>query len=476
MRIKTYLLTASFILSVSAGALAQEISTERIRGHIASLAETSVSDRKAGGPGGEAAAQYIADIFAEAGLQPFFAGQYIDDFTAAPLVGSAHATYRNVAGIIYGSSYQLDGEYIVVGAHYDYSGPGEQALTVVEDNTSGVAALLELAYALKECSPGRNIVVAAFDGFELGLLGSRRFVAEGTIPAENISFMVDLQRIGNMPGDRILYLHAENFTRRDMDYFLESCKPFGVAVEQNAYGRRTDTEPFSSAGIPTVHISTWPEPEADAEVFTETIDPDVLTDVTRVVAEAICGLSSAPDVGAEAGKAAEDEKRGFFFEGGVTASAGSGFVRHSQDKVRGKTMFSYGAGLYGQLNISYFALRSEVQFVHSGSRYTAGNIHMNSVVVPVSLVAQTPRYLFGSVHLFVGGYYRYTFSGKEGGVKMDFANQWYRNGAGIQWGIGLKFRRFGLEVNNRYGLTDMLRGGNGKLTERATYGTISYKF
>ncbi|MCC8034677.1 MAG: M28 family peptidase [Rikenellaceae bacterium] len=476
MRTKTYLLCAALILSVSASGYSQEISKERLREYISALRGNSGVERKAGSPGSEEAAEYIAGKFAEAGLQPFFAGQYIDEFTAEPLVGSAHKTYRNVAGIIYGNSYQLDGEYIVVGAHYDYLGQGESPATVVEDNTSGVAALLEMAFALKECAPGRNVIFAAFDGFELGLLGSRRFVAEGTIPPENIVLMVDLQRVGSMPEQEILYSYARHLTQKEADYFVEACKPLTLTVNPDGYGRRSDTEPFASAGIPAIHISSGPEPEAQSGVYTETIDPETLAQVTRAVADAVCELSNAPSLGAESGKTAEDRKRRFFIEGGITASAGSSFVRDSDAKTRGKTMFSYGAGLYGQINLSYFALRPQVEFIRSGSRYSGGNIHMNSVVVPVSFVAQTPRYLFGSVHIFVGGYYRYTFSGKEAGVEMDFSDQWYRNGAGIQWGIGLKFRRFGLEVNNRYGLTDMLRSGSGKLTERATYGTLSYKF
>ncbi|MCD7970039.1 MAG: M28 family peptidase [Alistipes sp.] len=463
MRAKVYL-AAVLVLVVCHSATAQAITGQVLRQRVEAITRLAPEMRTPGSPEGEAVAEYIASVFEQAGLYPFFAGEYIDEFTADPLVGSPRKTYRNVAGIIYGNDLALDGEYIVIGAHYDFIGN--------KDNISGVAALLEMAYSLKECSPGRNIILVAFDGFELGLLGSRNFVAESTVPPDHIAVMVNLQGIGNVvDANRLLYFSVQNITQASVDPFLGGGQPYAMSIKWSDFKGRSDTEPFTTAGIPTVHVSTYPDSyhKGDGE-----LDYEVMQDVASLVSDAVCALANTPNIARE--KRVRGLQRGPLFEGGVSVLAGSSFVRESGEGYRGKTMFSYGAGLYGQLNVSHFGLRPEVQFISSGSRYPDGNIHRRSVAVPVSLVFQSPPSLPVLVHIYAGGYYSYTFKGKYAGDDMDFDSAWYRNSAGIQWGLGIRLNNFGIGVNSRYGLTDLLRNAPGKLTERATYCTLSYKF
>lgn len=98
------------------------------------------------------------------------------DGVPARLVTGAHteqAQTRTVLAELPGSA---DGQVIMLGAHLDsvIDGPG------INDNGSGVAALLEIARALGGTRPLATVRMAFWSGEELGLHGSMRYVA--TLP------------------------------------------------------------------------------------------------------------------------------------------------------------------------------------------------------------------------------------------------------------------------------------------------------
>ena len=99
------------------------------------------------------------------------------------------ARAENVVAILAGKDPNVHNEYIVIGAHYDHLGLGhygtrDQSTAGLihhgaDDNASGTAVLLQLARRLSqiEPKPTRGIVFVAFSAEELGLHGSRHFVA-----------------------------------------------------------------------------------------------------------------------------------------------------------------------------------------------------------------------------------------------------------------------------------------------------------
>ncbi len=112
---------------------------------------------------------------------------------------------RNVLGLIQGTG-QTD-ETIVVGAHYDHLGnvptsDNERTPEIhngADDNASGTAGVLELARVLaRERGLRRNILLIAFSGEELGLLGSKHFVEHPTVPLKGIRAMLNLDMIGRL--------------------------------------------------------------------------------------------------------------------------------------------------------------------------------------------------------------------------------------------------------------------------------------
>lgn len=119
-------------------------------------------------------------------------------------------TVHNVAAYLPGQS----PEYVVIGAHYDHLGLGEQFSLApqeagkthpgADDNASGVAGMLELARWLAALpKQKRGTLFLAFAGEELGLLGSRHWVDNPPLPLENAVAMINLDMIGRLREGKI---------------------------------------------------------------------------------------------------------------------------------------------------------------------------------------------------------------------------------------------------------------------------------
>jgi hypothetical protein len=103
--------------------------------------------------------------------------------TAAVRHGAVES--QNIAAIYPGTDPKLKDEYIVVSAHIDHLGPGFNGAM---DNASGVATVLDTADYLKEthARTRRSILFVIVTGEEKGLLGSKFFAANPTVPAKSI--------------------------------------------------------------------------------------------------------------------------------------------------------------------------------------------------------------------------------------------------------------------------------------------------
>lgn len=102
------------------------------------------------------------------------------------------------------------GQTIVLGAHFDHLGYGEDGNSMIrtgekqihngaDDNASGTAALIELARLLKKTkSPKSNYLFLAFSGEELGLYGSKYFVDNPTMPLDKVNYMINMDMVGRL--------------------------------------------------------------------------------------------------------------------------------------------------------------------------------------------------------------------------------------------------------------------------------------
>lgn len=113
-------------------------------------------------------------------------------------------TVRNVLAYLPGQT----AEYLIIGAHYDHIGLGEQYSMAssqagktphlgADDNASGTAGVLELArWFSKQPRAKRGILFVNFSAEEIGLLGSSYFANNPPRPLENAVAMINLDMIG----------------------------------------------------------------------------------------------------------------------------------------------------------------------------------------------------------------------------------------------------------------------------------------
>lgn len=102
-------------------------------------------------------------------------------------VETEDVTSDNVAGIVRGSDPALADEYVVLSAHLDHLGVGapiggDDIYNGAMDNASGIATLIEAAKVVAAAKPKRSVVFVAVTAEEKGLLGSRYFALNPTVP------------------------------------------------------------------------------------------------------------------------------------------------------------------------------------------------------------------------------------------------------------------------------------------------------
>lgn len=155
---------------------------ERLHPHVAAIA---ASERNVWTPDRlEAAAQHIEASLRESGYT-----------VRSEAVTSGEARVRNVLVDLQGSA--RVGEIVIVGAHYDSvrGAPG------ANDNGSGVAAVLELARALRDWKPERTWRFAFFVNeeppfFASGGMGSQVHARAARARSERIVAMYSIETIG----------------------------------------------------------------------------------------------------------------------------------------------------------------------------------------------------------------------------------------------------------------------------------------
>ncbi|CUT00166.1 M28 family metallopeptidase [Candidatus Kryptobacter tengchongensis] len=102
-------------------------------------------------------------------------------------------TSQNVIGILRGGDEKLKDEFVVITSHHDHLGigkpvNGDSIYNGALDNASGVSAMLAIAKAFSELKvkPRRSVMFIALTAEEAGLLGSRYFAQNPTVPPVKI--------------------------------------------------------------------------------------------------------------------------------------------------------------------------------------------------------------------------------------------------------------------------------------------------
>lgn len=178
------------------------------------------------------------------------------------------SSWYNVVGFVPGR--QID-NLVVVGAHFDHVGKSkEDIFHGADDNASGVAGLIEIArcFAIARKAghiPQRTIVFVAFNGEELGLIGSQAFLRRIS-NKDSIYAMLNMDMIGrrefkNERQDRMFVLgYDQNTTKwkKILDGVRQHVPELGLNFEFSSNHdpellvQRSDQYPFLKEGIPAL--------------------------------------------------------------------------------------------------------------------------------------------------------------------------------------------------------------------------------
>jgi len=210
---------------------------------------------------------------------------------------------KNVMGLIPGDG--STAETVVVGAHYDHLGlrppmrgddPTPQIHNGADDNASGTAGVIELARVIAAGPPGRrNILFIAFDGEEIGLCGSRHFVAHPTVPLEQIRAMLNLDMIGRLRQGKLAVLGTGSAAELP-DLVEQAATPLGLEYRAPAgVADGSDHVSFASRSIPVLFLFTgvhkeYHQPEDDWEL----IDADGAVKVLQLAHQLVMRLANLP--------------------------------------------------------------------------------------------------------------------------------------------------------------------------------------
>lgn len=292
-----------FGLFISATLFAQQFDEGRILSHIKVLASDDLQGRGTGTEGEKIAAEYISKTYKSLKLKPVGKTKtYLQPFE---FKRGAHGegepgTAHNVVGFLDNKA-----EFtIVIGAHYDHLGIGEQGNSLdanpagkihngADDNASGVAGVLELAryFSTNKIKEKYNFVFICFSGEEMGLYGSKYFTENPTLDLTKVNYMINMDMIGRLdPQTKALAVNGTG-TSPVWEPLLQKLASDQLKIKTDSSGiGPSDHTSFYLKNIPALHFFTgahsdYHKPTDDWEKINTKGQADVLTLITKLINE-----------------------------------------------------------------------------------------------------------------------------------------------------------------------------------------------
>lgn len=167
---------------------------------------------------------------------------------------------KNVMAVLPGTS-DSSTNSLVYTAHLDHLGHMGSATYIAgaNDNASGSAMLLDLYKSYYTNRPAYDVVFIWFGAEEAGLVGSKYFVENPLIELESISFLLNLDLMGDaktgitVVNGKVFEDHFAKLSSLNMELaLLEKVKARGPAAN-------SDHHPFYEKGVPSFFIYTTGE-------------------------------------------------------------------------------------------------------------------------------------------------------------------------------------------------------------------------
>jgi hypothetical protein len=173
---------------------------------------------------------------------------------------------RNLIGYIPGSDPALANQYIVIGAHYDHLGiggteslaPGSygQFHVGADDNASGCAAVLSLAWTLNHTTPRSRhpVMICFFDAEEIGTVGSRYLV--DALPEGSVLAMLNFDMVGRLRDNKLIV--GGTGTASEFDGIIDEVNRFAdfdLTKDSGGFGA-SDHMNFTLKKVPSLFFFT----------------------------------------------------------------------------------------------------------------------------------------------------------------------------------------------------------------------------
>ncbi|MEC8345560.1 MAG: M28 family peptidase, partial [Planctomycetota bacterium] len=214
---------------------------------------------------------------------------------------------KNVIGYLPGTG-NLANEVIIVGAHYDHLGMGQfgslapwtvEIHNGADDNASGTAGILELGWRLfdRQSENHRAILLIAFSGEEMGLLGSEYYCKNPLFPLESTVAMVNLDMVGRLSTNGRVEVYGVDTAQEFRPSLSNIARSLSIETEfhPEGYGP-SDHATFYQRNIPVLHFFTglhndYHRPSDDFDK----VDTDGLSKICDLVELVVWQLATDPD-------------------------------------------------------------------------------------------------------------------------------------------------------------------------------------
>lgn len=185
---------------------------------------------------------------------------------------------------------------ILLGAHYDHLGLGEekslsygqkgQIHNGADDNASGVALQLELLRTINMWNNTQyNYLFVWYSAHEIGLYGSQAFKEFAVKNFPPLEMVINFDMVGRLDTrERILSVYGYNSIKQ-LDTFLTSNRnPFKVWINEDNLISFTDAGTFTKSGIKAISFTTGIHDDYHkASDDAETLNYEGLTEITNYV-------------------------------------------------------------------------------------------------------------------------------------------------------------------------------------------------
>jgi len=249
---------------------------------------------------------------------------YFDSYELEPQ-GRMNKGYslRNVVAVLPGRLTGASEQIFLLNAHYDsYARKEDESFPKdsfdnfapgVNDDSSGVAALIETARVFSQHEFDATLYFVAFAGEEVGLVGSTLMAARLKEEGKNIAGVLTLDMIGNIQGGNGVFDNkrirvfsagpADSASRQLARYAKRVGEQYFPAAyvdciyRADRFGRGGDHTPFVLEGWPGIRIMEANENYSRQHTVHDTLDNmdlEYCTRNIRIVASILASLASAP--------------------------------------------------------------------------------------------------------------------------------------------------------------------------------------